>query len=141
MKKLVSIMVAVVMMISSVSVFGASLRIAEYGPEVETVRGGCTYRVTVDNTDEVGSVMFVNDNYDVHSFLVVNESCYGYIYITEDKELHMDSHNVIFELIAEEDIGVSGQHVWVFNDCRSYDPVEDIGGYEVKHEYSADDFE
>ena len=51
MKKLVSIMVAVVMMISSVSVFGASLRIVENGPDFETVRGGCTYKVTVDNAD------------------------------------------------------------------------------------------
>ena len=100
-----------------------------------------TCALPIYNADEVGSVMFVNDNYDVHSFVVVNDGCYGYIYITEDKELHMDSHNVIFELVAEEDIGVSGQHVWLFEDSRSYDPVEDTDDYEVEYKYSGDDFE
>lgn len=116
MKKLMGMILAVVMMVGAVPAFAS---------ENLEVKEGCTYKVTVNESAEVGSVMVVDNDYNTESFVTVVGADYGYIYIPTDANLTVDVHNVNFELVAEEDLGISGTQVYVFDNYRSYDPVVD----------------
>lgn len=110
------VILAVVMMVGAVPTFAS---------ENVEVKGGCTYKVTAKENAEVGSVMVVDSDYNTESFVNVIGADYGYIYIPTDAKLTVDTYNVNFELVAEEDLGISGAQVYVFDNYRSYDPVVD----------------
>ena len=118
MKKLISSILSIVMVLSlSVSVFGADL--------TKNVVDG-TYKITVGPNDEIGFVTLNDENDEVVDYVIMVGNGYGYLYFDNVNMADLDIYNAELELISEEDLGVSGYHVFeIVEGQRDYDTLVD----------------
>lgn len=89
-----------------------------------------TYKVMVADGADKGYLTVADENDEVQEFVIITGEDYGYIYFDKQGGKTYDFKDVVVELVSEDDLGVSGYHVYqLTEDYRSYDPIVDGEDY------------
>lgn len=116
-------LVLAVVLSLSVSVMGAVVEPAQNVGSMETG----TYRVTVSEGKDIGFFVVNDEAGNAVDYVVIQENDYGYIYFDAAATgCTYDIKDVDCELVSNEDLGVSGYHVFeIIKGHRDYDPIVD----------------
>ena len=145
MKKMsvIGLVLALVLSLNVLSVMGAViLESSQPLQDVSVLQTG-TYKISVSEGKEIGFFVVNDENGNAVDYVIIQDNDYGYIYFDNSfKGYSYDFKDVDYEWISEQDLGVSGYHVFeLVEGDRDFDPVIDTDNTVYVQDLTAEEME